>query len=63
MSQKFGQPEKKNWAVVIAFWAFIVVGIVGIIMMVATNPKQGTLVCDNPSGQSSLTYMGSCHTE
>lgn len=59
----YGKPQKTNWPVVIAFWAFIVVAIVGIIMMVATNPKQGALVCDSPSGMTSLTYIGSCHTE
>lgn len=46
----------------IALWAVVAVGLIGIIWMIATNPKQKQLVCDR-SAQASLIGFGSCKEE
>ena len=52
-----GARRRTYWA-----WAFIVCGIIGIILMIATNPRQKRLVCDE-GAEHSLTTFGTCQEE
>ncbi len=59
---RFGKPEKTNPTQAILTWGFVVIGVIGIIWMIAANPRQKNLNCTS-APTSSLTGFGSCTTE
>jgi hypothetical protein len=58
---KYGEPEKPNLPVVIAKWAFVIIVIGVIVLMIVKNPKQHELSCR--SGPGSLIGFGSCEEQ
>jgi hypothetical protein len=58
---RFGQPEKRNWRVLMLFWVFVVCATGAIVGLVKHSPKERALECDTSSGTGSLTSWGGCH--
>jgi len=57
----FGKEEKKSPLPKILAWAFIIIAVVAIGVMIAKNPKQKALVCRPAAGAAtSLTSFGTC---
>jgi len=58
----YGQPEKKDIKTTVLLWAFVVLGLGGIVWMIAVNPKEKPLNC-RAGAPHSLTGFGSCTTD
>ena len=58
----FGKPEKKNTLQTILMWGFVAAGVIGIIWMIAVNPRQKNLTCSSSTSSSMLAF-GTCTEE
>jgi hypothetical protein len=58
---RFGEPEKRNWSVLIAFWLFVITAIGLSVWLFQRSPKLHSLQCDNAGGMGSITAFGRCH--
>jgi hypothetical protein len=59
---KFGEKEKPNYVKTSLLWGIVVLGIVAIIWMAESAPRQKPLVC-RTGFMTSLTGFGTCTEE
>jgi hypothetical protein len=56
---RFGEPEKRNWPGIVIALIFILGGIIAIIWMVHSSPRQHALTC-RTEGTGSWHSIGRC---